>query len=68
MIADWEYQNLQLKTELTIGGWSHLSEDDLHRLEDLQNDGWEVLQVVNIQGNGGFTAHLLFMLRRQSAQ
>ena len=68
MSTKWEYQNLQLKTVSTMGGWSHLSGDDLHSLEGLQNDGWEVFHVVNIQGTGGFTAHLLFMLRRQLVQ
>jgi hypothetical protein len=64
-MAKWEYKNLQLKTVPAIGIWSKISEDDLDRLENLQNDGWEVFQVVNIRGSVGFTAHVLFMLRRE---
>jgi hypothetical protein len=48
-----------------MGVWSRLDERDLERLEQLQNDGWEVFQVVNIRGSVGFTSHVLFMLRRE---
>ena len=61
----WEYRNLQFKTVPGIGAWSRLAERDLQQLEALQNDGWEVHQVVNIRGSFGFTAHLVFMLRRE---
>jgi hypothetical protein len=64
-MVKWEHENLQLKTVLTFGGWSRISENDLDRLERLQNDGWEVFQVVNVRGSFGFTAHVLFMLRRE---
>ena len=60
-----EYRNLQFKTAPTFGAWSKVSEDDLERLEKLQNDGWETFQVVNIRGSLGFSAHILFMLRRK---
>lgn len=60
----WEYQNLQFKTVPTFGMWSRLSENDLCTLEQSQNNGWEVFQVVNIRGSLGFTSHVLFMLRR----
>ncbi len=60
----WEYKNLQLKTVPSFGAWSRVSEDDLERLGRMQNDQWEVFQVVNIRGSFGFTAHILFMLRR----
>jgi len=63
-MAKWEYKNLQLKTVRTFSGWTSISENDLDRLGRLQNDGWEVLQVVNIRGSVGFTSHVLFMLRR----
>ena len=61
----WEYKNLQLKTVSSFCGWSRLSEEDLYKLEQLQNDGWEVFRVVNIRGSFGFTSHVLFMLRRE---
>jgi len=61
----WEYQNLQVKTAPTFGAWSKVSENDLGSLEKLQNDKWEVFQVVNIRGSLGFSAHILFMLRRK---
>ena len=61
----WEYRNLQLKTAPTFGAWSRISEDNLEKLERLQNDEWEVFQIVNIRGSMGFTAHVLFMLRRE---
>lgn len=64
-MARWEYKNLQLKTVPTIGVWSRLSDEDLLQLERLQNDGWEVFQVVNIRGSVGFTSHVLFMLKRE---
>ncbi len=64
----WEHKNLQLKTEPRFGTWSKLSENDLVRLEQLQNDGWEVHQVVNIRGSVGFTSHVLFMLRRELSE
>jgi len=67
-MVKWEYQNLQLKTVTTFGGQSRISENDLDRLGSLQNDGWEVFQVVNIRGSGGFTSHVLFMLRRELQQ
>jgi hypothetical protein len=61
----WEYKNLQLKTAPNFGAWSRISENDLDELENLQNDDWEVFQVVNVRGSFGFTAHVLFMLRRK---
>ena len=61
----WEYKNLQLKTAPSFGAWSRVSEGDLVKLEKLQNDDWEVFQVVNIRGSLGFSAHILFMLRRK---
>ena len=64
-MAKWEYKNLQAKTVRSFTGWSRISENDLDRLGRLQNDGWEVLQVVNIRGSVGFTSHVLFMLRRE---
>jgi hypothetical protein len=62
----WEYKNLQIKTVPSFGAWSRVSETGIERLENLQNDDWEVFQVVNIRGSLGFTAHLLFMLRRKT--
>jgi len=64
-MVKWEYKNLQLKTVPTFGAWSRISENDLDRLGRLQNDGWEVFQVVNIRGSMGFTSYVLFMLRRE---
>lgn len=64
----WEYKNLQLKTQPTIGVWSRISASDLDKLEEYQNVGWEVFHVVNIRGSFGFTAHVLFMLRRERHQ
>jgi hypothetical protein len=61
----WEYQNLQFRTIPTIGVWSRISRSDLDKLEELQHDGWEVFQAVNVRGSLGFTAHVLFMLRRE---
>ena len=61
----WEYKNLQFKTVPGFGAWSKIAEGDLERLENLQNDHWEVFQIVNIRGSFGFSAHILFMLRRK---
>jgi len=61
----WEYKNLQVKTVPSFGAWSKVSEADLEKLEKYQNDEWEVFQVVNIRGSLGFTAHILFLLRRK---
>lgn len=61
----WEYNNLQAKTEPGFGAWSKISDADLERLARLQQDQWEVFQVVNIRGSFGFSAHILFMLRRK---
>ena len=60
-----EYRNLQIKTVPTFGMWSKISRSDLAELEALQADGWEVYHTVNIRGSVGFTAHVLFMLRRE---
>ena len=67
-MAKWEHKNLQLRTEPSVGVWSRLSQTDLSGLERLQNDGWEVHQVVNIRGSVGFTSHVLFMLRRELSE
>lgn len=64
-MAKWEYKNLQFKTAPGFGTWSRVSENDLERLERLQKEQWEVSQVVNIRGSFGFSAHILFMLRRE---
>jgi hypothetical protein len=61
----WEYRNLQVQTVPSFGAWSRISEQDLGLLERLQDDQWEVFQVVNIRGSLGFTAHVLFLLRRE---
>jgi len=61
----WEYKNLQIKTVPSFGVWSRVSEADIEELEKLQIDDWEVFQVVNIRGSLGFSAHILFMLRRK---
>jgi hypothetical protein len=61
---EWEYRNLQLRTVPRLGIWSRLAERDLDRLNQLQNSGWEVFQVVNMRGSLGFTSYVLFMLRR----
>ena len=55
---------MQLRIAPSFSAWSKIAEDDLERLERLQNEGWEVFQVVNIRGSMGFTAHVLFLLRR----
>ena len=60
----WEYKNLQVRTVPRFGIWSKISRRDLDKLEQLQDDGWEVFQVVNIRGSVGFTSHVLFMMRR----
>ena len=67
-MSKWEYKNLQFKTVPTIGLWSKISENDLERQERTQNDGWEVFHSVNIRGSVGFTAHVLFLLRRELQQ
>lgn len=61
----WEYKNFQFKSVPLFGAWSKISEQDLEKLERFQNDNWEVSQVVNIRGSLGFTAHVIFMLRRK---
>ena len=64
-MVKWEYKNLQFKTEPSFGAWSKVSDHDLETLERFQNDDWEVFQVENIKGSFGFSAHILFMLRRK---
>ena len=64
----WEYKNIQYKTTPNFGAWTRISDQDLERLKDLQQDGWEIYQVVNIRGSLGFTSHVLFMLRRNKDQ
>ena len=61
----YEYRNLQFRSVPSFGVWSRLAEEDLQKLGNQQNDGWEVFQVVNIRGSLGFTSHVLFMLRRE---
>ena len=60
-----EHKNVQCRTVPEWGIWSRISQKDLDRLEELQNDGWEVLQTVNIRGSFGFTSHVVFMLGRE---
>jgi hypothetical protein len=60
----WEYRILQFRTRPTIGIWSRLSNEDLQTLEQLLNSGWEVHEMVNVRGSMGFTAHVVFILRR----
>ena len=62
----YEYLNIQCKTVPDFGIWSKVSGSDLDKLATLQKDNWEVFQVVNVRGSFGFTAHVLFMLRRPS--
>ena len=64
MMDNFEYKNVQFKTEPSFGAWSKLSDRDLAELCRMQQDGWEIQQFVNIRGSFGFTAHVLFMLRR----
>jgi hypothetical protein len=59
-----EYKNLQIRTVPTIGIWSRIAEQDLRELERWQSQGWEVFHTVNVRGSFGFTANLVFMLRR----
>jgi hypothetical protein len=61
----WEYRNLQFRTVPMFGMWSRISRRDLAELEALQGDGWEAYHTANIRGSVGFTAHVLFMLRRE---
>lgn len=61
----WEYHNLQFKTAPSVGVWSRISGQDLSTLEKFQAEGWEVYHTVNIRGSFGFSAHVLFMLRRE---
>jgi hypothetical protein len=61
----YEYKNLQFKTVPNIGVWSRLAEPDLRELERWLGDDWEMYRTVNIRGSFGFTAHVLFMLRRE---
>jgi hypothetical protein len=61
----WEYRNIQFQTVPRWGLWSKLSRRDLEHLESLQHDGWEVFHSVNVRGSFGFTAHVVFLLRRE---
>ena len=61
----WEYKNLQFKSVPSFGAWSKISEHDLEKLERFQNEDWEISQVVNIRGSFGFTAHVIFVLKRK---
>jgi len=61
----WEHRSVQFKTEPSFGARSRLSDGDLRRLDELQNEGWEVTQVVNMRGSLGFTSHVVFLLRRE---
>jgi hypothetical protein len=60
----WEYQTYQFRTVPTIGVWSRLSDQDVQKLDQLLNAGWEVHETVNIRGSMGFTSYVVFILRR----
>ena len=62
-----EYQTHQFRTVPSIGMWSQLSDKDIHKLDQLLNAGWEIYQTINVRGSMGFTAHILFILRRPSS-
>ena len=62
---NWEYLNLQFKTVPAFGVWSKISDEDLNKLKSLQDQDWEVYQIVNIRGSLGFTSHVLFLLRKE---
>ena len=64
-MARYAYRNLQFRTAPTWGAWSRVDEADLRRLEEYQAQGWEVYHTVEVKGSLGFTAHVLFMLRRE---
>ena len=64
-MENWEYKNLQIKTGPSFGAWSKISDTDLAELERMQENNWEIHQIVNIRGSLGFTAHVLFMFRRK---
>jgi hypothetical protein len=66
-MANWDYKNVQFRTVPTLGVWRRISERDLGRLARLQGDGWEVYHTVELKGAFGFTAHVLFLLRRERA-
>ena len=60
-----EYKNVQFRTVPKFGIWSRLAQQDLDRLEEMQNAGWEVFETVNIRGSFGFTSYVVFLLRRE---
>jgi hypothetical protein len=63
---EYEYKNLQFRTVPTIGIWSQIAEQDLRELERWQSQSWEVYHTVNVRGSFGFTANVVFMLRRST--
>jgi hypothetical protein len=64
---DWDYQTHQFRTVPTVGIWSRIADKDIQKLDMLLNSGWEVHKTVNIRGSVGFTAHVVFILRRPRA-
>lgn len=42
-----------------------LTQEHLEKLQQLQEDDWEVHHTVPISGEAGITSHILFMIRRE---
>jgi hypothetical protein len=61
----YKYRNLQFKTVSAPDGGCQLAQENLEKLQQLQEDDWEVHHTVPISGDSGITSHLLFMLRRE---
>lgn len=60
----YKYRNLQFKTTDGQDGVK-LAQEHLEKLQQLQEDDWEVHHTVPISGDSGITSHILFMLRRE---
>jgi hypothetical protein len=62
---EWRYKNVQFKVDSSAKDSYKLSGEDLEKLAKWLSDEWEVYHTVNINGQGGITSHVLFMLRRE---
>ena len=61
----YKYRNLQFKTVSDSDSGCMLAQEHLEKLQQLQEDDWEVHHTVPINGDSGITSFILFMLRRE---
>ena len=60
---EWQYRQLEVKTQGFFQ--TKLPEHSFSQLNELAQDGWEVIQVVPITEYNGRTTRVSFILRRE---